>query len=101
MTLALAYDIDAIAEKGLLARNWQQRLPNNASLSLCYLSIPNVPNKSPEYSPVLRRGGAMQLIPLQNRLRVSVKTTCQLDCRRQKGPWDCHCTTVSGWVAGE
>ena len=31
VTLALAYDIDAIAEKGLLARDWQQRLPNNAS----------------------------------------------------------------------
>ncbi len=31
VTLALAYDIDAIAEKGLLARNWQHRLPNNAS----------------------------------------------------------------------
>jgi sulfate/thiosulfate transport system substrate-binding protein len=31
VTLALAYDVDAIAEKGLLARDWQQRLPNNAS----------------------------------------------------------------------
>ncbi|MHA6203908.1 sulfate ABC transporter substrate-binding protein [Dyella soli] len=31
VTLALAYDIDAIAEHGLLAKNWQQRLPDNAS----------------------------------------------------------------------
>ncbi len=31
VTLALAYDIDAIAERGLLARDWQQRLPDNAS----------------------------------------------------------------------
>src|SRR5437870_2093637 len=31
VTLALAYDIDAIAAKGLLARDWQQRLPLNAS----------------------------------------------------------------------
>ena len=31
-TLALAYDIDAIAEHGnLLPRNWQSRLPNNSS----------------------------------------------------------------------
>jgi sulfate/thiosulfate-binding protein len=31
VTLALAYDIDAIAAKGLLASDWQQRLPLNAS----------------------------------------------------------------------
>src|SRR6201986_647204 len=31
VTLALAYDIDAIAAKGLLAADWQKRLPVNAS----------------------------------------------------------------------
>lgn len=32
VTLALAYDIDAIAEKsGLLPKNWQERLPNNSA----------------------------------------------------------------------
>src|SRR2546422_11317618 len=31
VTLALAYDIDAIAQSGLLARNWQTRLPNNSA----------------------------------------------------------------------
>ncbi|NYZ11514.1 sulfate ABC transporter substrate-binding protein [Azospirillum sp. RWY-5-1] len=31
VTLALAYDIDAIADAGLLARNWQTRLPQNSS----------------------------------------------------------------------
>src|SRR5437867_576104 len=32
VTLALAYDIDAIAERsGLLAKDWQSRLPNNSS----------------------------------------------------------------------
>ena len=32
VTLALAYDIDAISEKGnLLPKNWQERLPNNSS----------------------------------------------------------------------
>jgi len=32
VTLALAYDIDAIAEKGhLLSTDWQKRLPNNSS----------------------------------------------------------------------
>ena len=33
VTLALAYDIDAIAEKsGLLPKKWQEKLPNNLSL---------------------------------------------------------------------
>lgn len=31
VTLALAWDIDAIADHGLLSRDWQQRLPQNAS----------------------------------------------------------------------
>lgn len=31
VTLALAYDIDAIANKGLLAADWQKRLPLNSS----------------------------------------------------------------------
>ncbi len=31
VTLALASDIDAIAERGLIARDWQARLPDNSS----------------------------------------------------------------------
>ena len=31
VTLALAYDIDALADRGLLAKNWQSRLPDNSS----------------------------------------------------------------------
>lgn len=31
VTLALAYDIDALSNKGLIDRNWQKRLPDNAS----------------------------------------------------------------------
>jgi len=31
VTLALGYDIDAIAQRGLLAANWQSRLPNNST----------------------------------------------------------------------
>jgi sulfate/thiosulfate transport system substrate-binding protein len=31
VTLALAYDIDAVAEVGLLPRDWQKRLPHNSS----------------------------------------------------------------------
>lgn len=31
VTLALAYDIDAISARGLIAKNWQTRLPNNSA----------------------------------------------------------------------
>lgn len=31
VTLALAYDVDSIAQRGLIARNWQSRLPNNSA----------------------------------------------------------------------
>lgn len=31
VTLALAYDIDAIADRGLIAPDWQERLPNHSS----------------------------------------------------------------------
>ena len=31
VTLAVADDIDAISEKGLIAKNWQTRLPNNSA----------------------------------------------------------------------
>jgi sulfate/thiosulfate-binding protein len=31
VTLALAYDIDAVSERGLLTRDWQKRLPHNSS----------------------------------------------------------------------
>ncbi len=31
VTLALAYDVDAIAQKGLIAPNWIKRLPDNSA----------------------------------------------------------------------
>src|SRR4051812_1293802 len=31
VTLALAYDVDEIAQKGLIDRGWQARLPNNST----------------------------------------------------------------------
>jgi sulfate/thiosulfate transport system substrate-binding protein len=31
VTLALAYDVDAIADRGLIASDWQKRLPQNSS----------------------------------------------------------------------
>ena len=31
VTLGLAYDIDAISDRGLIAKNWQSRLPSNST----------------------------------------------------------------------
>ena len=31
VTLALAYDVDAIAERGLIAKDWQKKLADNAA----------------------------------------------------------------------
>jgi sulfate/thiosulfate-binding protein len=31
LTLALGFDVDAVADAGLLAKDWQRRLPNNSS----------------------------------------------------------------------
>ena len=31
VTLALAYDIDALADRGLVAKDWQARLPDNST----------------------------------------------------------------------
>jgi sulfate/thiosulfate-binding protein len=31
VTLALSYDVDQIAQRGLIAENWQSRLPNNSA----------------------------------------------------------------------
>ena len=31
VTLALSYDIDEIAQRGIIAKDWQKRLPNNST----------------------------------------------------------------------
>src|ERR1700759_4894097 len=31
VTLALAYDVDAVAQSGLIDKGWQKRLPNNST----------------------------------------------------------------------
>src|ERR1700730_10788573 len=47
VTLALAYDIDAIAAKGLIAPDWQKRLPLNASPFTSTVLFP-VPHGNPK-----------------------------------------------------
>src|SRR5213593_3545087 len=63
VTLALAYDIDAIAEKGrLLPRDWQKRLPNNSSpytSTILFLVRKGNPNGIKDWDNLLKPGVAV------------------------------------------
>jgi sulfate transport system substrate-binding protein len=60
VTLALAYDIDAIAEKAhLLPANWQSRLPNNSSpytSTIIFLVRKGNPKKIKDWDDLVRSG---------------------------------------------
>ncbi len=60
VTLALAYDIDAIAEKaGLLPANWQSRLPSNSSpytLTVVFLVRKGNPKRIKDWNDLVRPG---------------------------------------------
>ncbi len=60
VTLALAYDIDAIAEKAhLLPDNWQSRLPNNSSpytSTIIFLVRKGNPKKIKDWDDLIRPG---------------------------------------------
>jgi sulfate/thiosulfate transport system substrate-binding protein len=59
VTLALAYDIDAIAERGLIAPDWQKRLPNNASpytSTIVFLVRKGNPKKILDWGDLVRPG---------------------------------------------
>ncbi|HEX9996732.1 MAG TPA: sulfate ABC transporter substrate-binding protein [Abditibacterium sp.] len=59
VTLALAYDIDAIADAGLLARNWQKRLPQNSSpytSTIVFLVRKGNPKKIKDWSDLVKPG---------------------------------------------
>src|SRR2546422_1254772 len=60
VTLALAYDVDAIAEKsGLLPRNWQSRLPNASSpytSTIIFLVRKGNPKKIKDWDDLIRPG---------------------------------------------
>ncbi|HEX4911524.1 MAG TPA: sulfate ABC transporter substrate-binding protein [Permianibacter sp.] len=57
VTLALAYDIDAIAEHGLIAKNWQTKFPHNAtpySSTVVFLVRAGNPKKIRDWSDLVR-----------------------------------------------
>jgi sulfate/thiosulfate-binding protein len=59
VTLALAYDIDAIAKAGLLPANWQSRLPNNSSpytSTIVFLVRKGNPKKIRDWPDVAKPG---------------------------------------------
>lgn len=63
VTLALAYDIDAIAEKsGLLPRDWQQRLPHNSApytSTIVFLVRKGNPKQIKDWEDLARPGVAV------------------------------------------
>jgi sulfate/thiosulfate transport system substrate-binding protein len=59
VTLALAYDIDAIADRGLIAKNWQSRLPDNSSpytSTIVFLVRKGNPWKIHDWNDLVRPG---------------------------------------------
>jgi sulfate transport system substrate-binding protein len=57
VTLALAYDIDAISDRGLIAPDWQTRLPGNASpytSTLAFLVREGNPKNIQDWDDLLR-----------------------------------------------
>jgi sulfate transport system substrate-binding protein len=62
VTLALAYDIDAIARAGYLPRDWQKRLPNNScpyTSTIVFLVRKGNPRKIRDWDDLARPGVAV------------------------------------------
>ena len=59
VTLALAYDIDSIADRGLIAKNWQSRLPSNSTpytSTIVFLVKKGNPWKIRDWPDIVRPG---------------------------------------------
>ncbi|HTG31349.1 MAG TPA: sulfate ABC transporter substrate-binding protein [Thermoanaerobaculia bacterium] len=59
VTLALAYDVDAVAKSGLIAQNWQTRLPNNSTpytSTIVFLVRKGNPKKIRDWDDLTRPG---------------------------------------------
>jgi sulfate/thiosulfate-binding protein len=59
VTLALAYDVDAVANSGLIAKNWQSRLPNNSApytSTIVFLVRKGNPKKIRDWDDLTRPG---------------------------------------------
>ncbi|MBS1187035.1 MAG: sulfate/thiosulfate-binding protein [Burkholderiaceae bacterium] len=59
VTLALAYDVDALHDKGLIPANWQKRLPHNASpytSTIVFLVRKGNPKQIRDWNDLVRPG---------------------------------------------
>lgn len=59
VTLALAYDIDAIAERGLIATDWQKKLPDNSSpytSTIVFLTRKGNPKQIKDWDDLIKPG---------------------------------------------
>jgi len=59
VTLALSYDIDEIAQRGLIAKDWQKRLPNSSApytSTIVFLVRKDNPKNIKEWSDLARPG---------------------------------------------
>jgi len=59
VTLALSYDIDEIAQRGILAKDWQKRLPNNSApytSTIVFLVRKGNPKNIKEWTDLARPG---------------------------------------------
>jgi len=59
VTLALSYDIDEIAQRGILAKDWQKRLPNNSApytSTIVFLVRKGNPKNIKEWGDLARPG---------------------------------------------
>ncbi|KQV54159.1 sulfate ABC transporter substrate-binding protein [Duganella sp. Root336D2] len=62
VTLGLAYDIDAVAERGLVNKDWQKRLPHNAtpySSTIVFLVRKGNPKGIKDWSDLVKPGVAV------------------------------------------
>jgi sulfate/thiosulfate-binding protein len=62
VTLALAYDVDALANAGLIPKNWQTRLPNNSSpytSTIVFLVRKGNPKKIKDWDDLVKPGVAV------------------------------------------
>jgi len=59
VTLALAYDIDAIAERGLITSDWQKKLPDNSSpytSTIVFLTRKGNPKQIKDWDDLIKPG---------------------------------------------
>src|SRR6185312_8862122 len=62
VTLALAYDVDAVAKSGLIDKSWQTRLPNNSTpytSTIVFLVRKGNPKKIKDWDDLVRSGVAV------------------------------------------